>query len=115
MHRPTKYYSDKQERAVAKALGGKQVGGSGASLRSLGDVRVGDKILIECKTSTSEKNSYSVKRAVLEKIRKEAVEMRRYYSILAFNFGPETEKYYVIDENTVRFLIDAINNEYNNK
>lgn len=112
MNKPTRYYSNLQERDVARKLGGKQVGGSGSSIRSLGDVRVGSKILLECKTTMTEKTSYSVKKEILEKIRKEARIMGRYFSILAFNFGPETENYYVIDEDTMKFLVDKINEEY---
>ena len=113
MNKPTKYYSNIQEKAVAKALGGRQVRGSGASPFSLGDVRL-DRILVECKTSTTEKSSYSVKKAVLDKIRKEAIEMGKYYSILAFNFGPDSKNYYVIDEDTAKFLVEKIEEEYNN-
>jgi len=109
----TKYYSQKHEESVAKALKGSVVKGSGASKFSLGDVRVSDKILIECKTSTEEKQSYSVKKSVLEKIAQESREMRRYFSILAFNFGPNTENYYIIDEDTVKFLVECINENYN--
>ena len=111
-NKSTKYYSDKQEKEIAKKLGGKQVGGSGASQFSKGDVRVGERILIECKTTTTEKNSYSVKKKVLDKISAEAKSMGKFFSILAFNFGPETNNYYVIDEDTVKFLIEKINEEY---
>lgn len=110
-NKSTKYYSNKQEKNVAKVLGGRQVAGSGASIYSLGDVSL-NKVLIECKTSTTEKGSYSVKREILEKISKEAKIMHKFFSILAFNFGPDTENYYVIDEETMKFLIDKINEEY---
>lgn len=109
--KPTKYYSNIQEKSVANSLGGKQVRGSGASAFSKGDVRL-DKVLIECKTSETIKNSYSVKKSILEKIKDEARLMHKYYSILAFNFGPGTENYYVIDEDTAKFLISKITDEY---
>lgn len=112
MNKPTKYYSNIQEKAVAKALGGRQVRGSGASPFSLGDVRL-EKVLVECKTSTVQKSSYSVKKSVLDKIRKEAIEMGKYYSMLAFNFGPESKNYYVIDEDTAKFLVEMIDKIYN--
>lgn len=109
--KPTKYYSNIQEKSVAKSLGGTQVRGSGASSFSKGDVRL-DKILIECKTSETLKTSYSVKKRILEKAKEEARAMHKYYSILAFNFGPGTENYYVIDEDTAKFLVDKITEEY---
>lgn len=107
----TKYYSDKQEKAVAKSLKGRQVGGSGASAFSKGDVSLGH-ILIECKTSMTEKSSYSVKKEVLEKAHREALSMRKFFSVLAFNFGPNSDNYYVIDENTMKFLVEKVEEEY---
>ncbi|MEG1565403.1 MAG: hypothetical protein RR342_01510 [Bacilli bacterium] len=109
----TKYYSNAQERKVAKELGGKQVGGSGASQFSLGDVRL-NKILVECKTSVTEKSSYSVKKEVLEKIEKESRIMHKLFYSLAFNFGPGTDNFYVIDKETMKYLCDKINEDYNN-
>ena len=111
MNKSTKYYSNRQEKSVARSLGGKQVAGSGASIMSLGDVRL-EHCLIECKTSTTEKGSYSVKREILDKIQKEARIMGKYFSMLAFNFGPDTKNFYVIDEDTMKFLIEKINEEY---
>ena len=110
-NKPTKYFSTKQEKAVAKVLKGSTVGGSGCSKFSLGDVRL-DHVLIECKTSTTDKGSYCVKKEVLNKIREESRLMGKYYSILAFNFGPNSENYYVIDEDTAKFLINKIDEEY---
>lgn len=108
----TKYYSNKQERLVAKSLGGKQVSGSGASIFSKGDVRVGNKILVECKTSMTEKTSYSIKQNILDKIEKEAKEMGKYFSMLAFNFGPNTKNYYVLNEEAIKFFVEKVVEEY---
>lgn len=107
----TKYYSNKQEKTVARTLKGHQVGGSGASIYQKGDVSL-DKILIECKTSITDKSSYSVKKETLDKIREESIMMHKYFSILAFNFGPSSENYYVIDQDTMKYLVDKINEEY---
>lgn len=49
--KPTKYYSDKQEKIVAKSLGGYQIGGSGAAPTAPGDVKTYE-WLVECKTHT---------------------------------------------------------------
>ena len=45
--KPTRYYSSKQEKQVAKISGGKKVANSGATTFYKGDVST-DKILIEC-------------------------------------------------------------------
>ena len=59
MNKPTRFYSNRQEKAVAKALGGKQTANSGATPFVKGDVRAQD-WLIECKTATSEKKSFAI-------------------------------------------------------
>ena len=109
--KPTRYFSDKQEKAIAKALFGHQVGGSGASVFQKGDVSLKN-VLIEAKTSITEKASYSVKKDVLDKIHKESRSMRKLFAVLAFNFGPNTDNYYVIDEDTMKFLVAKIDEEY---
>ena len=57
----TRYFSSKQEKAVAKAVGGKKTANSGATPFQKGDVRT-DNWLIECKTKTSPSESMSIKR-----------------------------------------------------
>lgn len=95
--KPTRYYSSKQEKAVAKKFDGKQTKNSGATLFDKGDVSL-DKWLIECKTKTSPSESMSIKKEWLEKNNKEAIFEGKDYSALAFNFGPNEKNYYVIDE-----------------
>lgn len=112
MDKSTRYFSDRQEKAIAKALNGRQVSGSGASVFQKGDVSLRN-MLIEAKTSVTEKPSYSVKKEVIDKIHKEARSMRKLFAVLAFNFGPNSENYYVIDEDTMKFLVDKIIEEYN--
>ena len=60
-NRPTRFYSNRQEKAVAKAVDGKQVANSGAARFVGGDVR-NDNFLIECKTTTTNKQSFSIKK-----------------------------------------------------
>ena len=66
MNKPTRFYSNKQEKKVAKAVQGKQVANSGATPFYKGDV-ITDNWLIECKTSTNVKASFGIKREWLEK------------------------------------------------
>ena len=105
---PTRYYSNKQEKKVAKDLGGKQVTNSGASTFCVGDVKT-DKLLVECKTCTKEQTSFSIKKEWLDKVRQESFSCVKSYSALAFNFGPGCPNYYVIDTNLMQVLLDTLN------
>lgn len=62
--------SQKQEKSVAKKLGGKVTAASGALWGMKGDVRT-DRFLVECKTT--EKDYYTLTAKVWEKIEEEAV------------------------------------------
>ena len=106
----TRYYSGRQERKVAKVLNGKLVANSGASDFVAGDVTT-DLFLLECKTCVEEKKSFSIKKDWLEKNKEEAFEMGKSYSALVFNFGPDTNNYYVIDEKLFKLLNDYLEGE----
>lgn len=108
--KPTRFYSSRQEKKVAKAVGGKQVSNSGATAFEKGDV-ITDSILIECKTCVSDKKSFSIKKEWLEKNREEAFAMGKSYSALAFNFGPESSNYYVVDEKLFKILKEYLEKE----
>ena len=102
----TRYFSSKQEKAVAKAVGGKKTANSGATLFQKGDVST-DNWLIECKTKTSPSESMSIKREWLEKNEEEAFAMQKSHSALCFNFGDvrNAKNYYIISEQEFkRFL-----------
>lgn len=107
--KPTRYYSSKQETAVAKAVNGKKTLNSGATPFSKGDV-LAAKVLLECKTKTSDSESMAIKKEWLEKNEKEALFMGKPYNALVFNFGPGQKNYYVIDEYMFQLLLEAINN-----
>ena len=62
--------------------------------------------MIEAKTVTKEKDSFSIKKAWLLKNKEEAFAMNRQYSALAFNFGPDEENYYIIDEKLFKELVE---------
>ena len=96
--RPTRYYSNKQEKHIAKAVNGKQVANSGATSFSKGDVRTDD-WLFEAKTKTSESQSMSIKKEWLLKNREEMFAMGKSYCALVFDFG-DGNNYYVLDEKT---------------
>lgn len=107
MNRPTRFYSKRQETAVAKALGGKRTANSGATKFSKGDVRT-DEWLVECKTCEKAKASFSIKREWLDKNREEAFAMSKSYNALAFDFGNGSKRYYVVDEKTFIKMKEAL-------
>ena len=102
--RPTRFYSNRQEKAVAKVVKGKQTANSGATEFKKGDVTTDD-WLIECKTATTEKASFSIKRDWLDKNKEEAFAMNKSYNALCFDFGDNGSRYYIIDEKTFKEVL----------
>ena len=107
---PTRYYSKRQEDAVAKKFGGERVKNSGATRFAKGDVSL-DKFLLEMKTKTSPSKSISIQKEWLEKNIKECLFMGKPYTALGFNFGPDEKNYYIIDEELFELLINYLNEE----
>lgn len=104
----TRYYSSRQEKKVAKAVGGKQVANSGAATFVAGDVTTDD-WLIECKTKCNVARSFTIKREWLDKNREEMFAMGKSYNALVFNYG-DSENYYVVDEKTFLRMKEALDN-----
>jgi hypothetical protein len=105
----TRYYSQKQETAVAKALGGTICPNSGAGNFNKSDVQVKEASLsIECKTCMKDQTSFSIKKDWIIKHRDEAFAMRLQNHCIAFNFGPGQPNYYVIDENLMKQLVEYL-------
>lgn len=102
--KPTRFYSKRQENKVAKETGGKRTANSGATPFQKGDVLLDD-WLIECKTATTEKQSFSIKRDWLDKNREEAFAMGKMYNALCFDYGDSGDRYYVIDEKTFKEVL----------
>lgn len=96
MSRPTRFYSNQQERQVAKAVGGKRTANSGATAFSKGDVYT-DLFLIECKTCTESRKSFTLHKEWFDKNKEEAFAMNKDFSAVVFDFG-DGERFYVIDE-----------------
>lgn len=105
---PTRYYSSRQEKAVAKSVSGHITKNSGSTKFDKGDVNT-DNFLIECKTKEKFSDSISIKKDWLEKISTEALFVGKKYSALAFNFGPDQPIYYIIDERLFLKLIGESN------
>lgn len=96
--KPTRYYSSRQEKAVAKAVGGVTTANSGATdFGGKGDVLT-DQWLLEAKTKTKSSDSISIKKEWFEKNKAEMAFMGKKYQAVVFNFGPGEENHYIIDE-----------------
>ena len=104
--KPTRFYSNKQEKHIAKAVSGKQVVNSGATPFNKGDVTT-DNWLFEAKTKTKESDSFSIKREWLEKNKEEAFAMRKEYNALVIDFG-DGKQFYVVDEHTFLQMKEAL-------
>ncbi len=97
----TRKVSKKMETRLAKTLGGKRQSNSGATPFQKGDV-ITELFAIEAKTSMVPKQSISIRKEWVDKIRREAFAMGKPYSAIAFDFGTGSlgnkETFYIIDE-----------------
>lgn len=105
--KPTRYYSDKQEKAIAKHFNGTQTKNSGATTWQKSDVLL-DNFNIEAKTKTTASESISIKKEWLEKTLKETLLTGKKYSALAFNFGPGEANYYIINQELMDILVSKV-------
>lgn len=107
--RATRYYSNKQEEAVAKLIGAQRQSNSGASLFAAGDLTSSKaSMLVECKTCTTSKESMLIKKEWITKSKEEAHSKRLINSCIAFSFGPDEPNYFIIDEKLMRFLVEKL-------
>ena len=107
--KPTRYFSNKQEKAVAKVVGGRQTPNSGATPFNPGDITT-KKFLFECKTKISPSSSISIKKEWLQKINQEAIFVGKPYSGLIFSFGPDESNYVILQEDVFYELLHLIEN-----
>lgn len=104
----TRYHSNKHEKKVAKTIGGKCQSNSGATLFAKGDIQT-DKWLIECKTCMTEKQSFSVKKEWLDKLKQEAFAMNKEFYSLVFSYGETVgENYYILNEKVFKQIFKLL-------
>ena len=103
--KPTRKYSSAQEKAVAESVKGKTTKNSGATMFQKGDILT-DNWLLECKTCTKHQKQFTIKKDWIEKNKQESLFMNKDYSAVVFNFGPDENNYYVIDELTFKELLE---------
>ena len=112
----TRYKSNIQEKRIAKALGGRQVIGSGSTPFLKGDVVTGN-LFIEAKTKMEPSKSISVKKQWLEKAKEQAYSQRKEDYTVAISFG-DGKDYYIIEDSlledlyksreALRAIVDAV-------
>ena len=108
---PTRHYSSRQEKAVAKAVNGKVQKNSGATDFQKGDIVTSGRnsFLLECKTKTSASESISIRKEWFEKNRQECLLTGTPHQAVVFNFGPGQENHYIIDEYLFLELLNHLN------
>ena len=108
MNKSTRWYSNKQEKQIAKAVKGKLQSNSGAGLFKKGDVQ-NKNWLFEAKTCMKEQQQFTIKKEWLEKLKNESFSMRKEYFALVFNFGKiNGENYYILDEKTFTQILEIL-------
>ena len=110
MYQSTREASTRQEKAIAKSLGAKRTPNSGAGKFSKGDLYIKNEWLIEAKTCMQPKSSFSIKKLWLDKMKEEQFATNKMYSSLCFDFGDEGQRYYVIDEQMFKTLVELLEN-----
>lgn len=103
----TRFVSSKQEKQIAKTIKGKCQSNSGAGLFNKGDCS-NNKWLFECKTCMTEKESFSIKKQWLEKLKQEAFGMNKEFYSLVFNFGNNSSNYYILNEKIFKQILNLL-------
>lgn len=97
----TKYKSNKQEKRIAKEIGGKTVVGSGCLWFAKADVRL-DTLLIECKTT--EKSYYSLTLSTWNKACKEALNDGMRVPVMIIDLEDGERSYAVMNKSDLSIL-----------
>lgn len=105
MRNSTRAKSSQQEKRIAKAMGGKQVIGSGSTPFLKGDVIV-DQLFIEAKTKMEPSQQITVKKAWLEKAKEQALSTRKRDYAVAISFG-EPKEFYIIEDTLMEELFKS--------
>ena len=105
MNKSTRAKSSQQEKRIAKAMGGRQVIGSGSTPFLKGDVIV-DQLFIEAKTKMEPSQQITVKKAWLEKAKEQALSTRKRDYAVAISFG-EPKEFYIIEDTLMEELFKS--------
>lgn len=105
MKNSTRAKSSQQEKRIAKAMGGKQVIGSGSTPFLKGDVVAG-KLFIEAKTKMVPSQQITVKKAWVDKAKEQSLAMRKEDYAIAVSFG-DPKEYYLIEDSLMEELFKS--------
>ena len=105
MKTSTRAKSSQQEKRIAKAMGGKQVIGSGSTPFLKGDVVAG-KLFIEAKTKMVPSQQITVKKAWVDKAKEQSLAMRKEDYAIAVSFG-DPKEYYLIEDSLMEDLFKS--------
>lgn len=108
MYSSTREASSNQEKKISKVLGAKRTANSGATPFDKGDLYIGQEWLIEAKTCMENKKSFSIKKQWLDKMKEEQFACNKQYSSLCFDFGPDSERYYIVNEKVFKLLTELL-------
>lgn len=97
-----------QEKQVADLINGQVQVASGGLSHNGGDVLTNN-WFFECKTVITPKDSYNVKKSIIDKMKEQTFEQRKDYCALAFRFSPEDKDYFVIDSDTFKYMMQCTN------
>lgn len=97
-----------QEKEVAKLVNGDVQVASGGLSHNGGDVLTNN-WFFECKTVITPKDSYNIKKSIIDKMKEQTFEQRKDYCALTFRFSPEGEDYFVIDSDTFKYMMQCTN------
>lgn len=100
----TRASSTKQEKQIAKNLNACRTANSGATTFGRKGDLTKDDWTIEAKTCQTHQKSFSIKKEWIEKLKNESLYNGTKYEALAFQFGPDEDNYYIVDENTFKSL-----------
>ena len=103
--RPSRFYSSRQEKHIAKAVGGRKTPNSGATKWAKGDI-VSEDWLFEAKTHTEPRQSFTIRREWIEKMNEEAFQSGKHHTALVIDFG-DGEQFYLISEREFLDLKEA--------
>jgi hypothetical protein len=103
----TRQLADKHEKAVAKALGGRQTPSSGSTPYSKGDITT-DHFIIECKTKMVETNSIIIKQEWIDTLEQERRATGKQYKAISISMDCGKTSHYIIDEKLMQQLIQMI-------
>lgn len=105
MKNSTRAKSSQQEKRIAKAMGGKQVIGSGSTPFLKGDVVV-DQLFIEAKTKMVPSQQITVKKEWIDKAKEQSLSTRKRDYAVAISFG-DPKEYYIIEDTLMEELFKS--------